>query len=90
MLCGLTHMDAPGDHSYQEGNLSTLAMGDLSYVGETGNGCLIYRETSGRYVVSHREHPRGSTPAATLAGAYATCQALDMDLMQAQEPGGGS
>jgi hypothetical protein len=57
-------------------------MGDLSYVGETGNGCRIYRETSGRYVVSHTEHPRGNTHAATLASAYATCQAMEMDLMQ--------
>lgn len=59
-------------------------MGDLSYVGETGHGCLIYRETCGRYVVDHRDHPRGQTRAATLASAYATCQALDMDLQQAR------
>jgi hypothetical protein len=59
-------------------------MGDLSYVGETGTGCRIYRETSGRYVVNHVQHPRGSTHAATLASAYATCQALEMDLMQTQ------
>jgi len=59
-------------------------MGDLSYVGETATGCRIYRETSGRYVVNHVQHPRGSTHAATLASAYATCQALEMDLMQTQ------
>jgi hypothetical protein len=33
-------------------------------------------------VVSHTEHPRGNTHAATLASAYATCQAMEMDLMQ--------
>ena len=59
-------------------------MGELSYVGETGRGCLIYRETSGRYVVDHQEHPRGKTTAATLAGAYATCQVLEMELNQAE------
>jgi len=57
-------------------------MGELSYVGETGNGCLIYRETSGRYVVNHQDHPRGKTAVATLAGAYATCQVLEMELSQ--------
>ena len=57
-------------------------MGELSYVGETGNGCLIYRETSGRYVVNHQDHPRGKTPVATLAGAYATCQVLERELTQ--------
>ena len=59
-------------------------MGELSYVGETGRGCLIYRETSGRYVVTHESHPRGKTPVATLASAYATCQALEMELNQAE------
>ena len=57
-------------------------MGDLSYVGETGHGCLIYRETCGSYVVDHRDHPRGQTRAATLAGAYAACQALAMELQR--------
>ncbi|MEB3234009.1 MAG: hypothetical protein VKM98_01150 [Cyanobacteriota bacterium] len=56
-------------------------MGDLSYVGETGRGCLIYRETNGRYVVDHQSHPRGRTHAATLASAYATCQLIEMELM---------
>lgn len=59
-------------------------MGELSYVGQTGQGCLIYRETSGRYVVNHQSHPRGQRPAATLASAYAACQALEMDLLQTQ------
>lgn len=59
-------------------------MGELSYVGETGRGCQIYRETSGRYVVTHQANPHGKTPAATLASAYATCQALEMELNQAE------
>ena len=59
-------------------------MGELSYVGETGRGCLIYRETNGRYVVDHQEHPRGRTHAATLASAYAACQLFEMDLQHTQ------
>jgi hypothetical protein len=51
---------------------------ELSYVGETGNGCLIYRETSGRYVVSHEQQPQQRRRVATLASAYATCHGLEM------------
>jgi hypothetical protein len=51
---------------------------ELSYVGETGNGCLIYRETSGRYVVSHEQQPQQHRRVATLASAYATCHGLEM------------
>jgi hypothetical protein len=47
---------------------------DLSFVNATGTGCLIYRETCGRYVVSHQEEPRRRLTAATLAGAYAACR----------------
>lgn len=62
-------------------------MGHLSYVGETGRGCLIYRETTGGYVVNHQEHPRGHAHAATLASAYAACQLFEMELMHgAAEP----
>ncbi len=57
-------------------------MGELSYVAETGHGCLIYRETSGRYVVNHQDHPCGKKAVATLASAYATCQVLEMELSQ--------
>lgn len=56
---------------------------ELSYVGETGNGCLIYRETSGRYVVSHEQHPQHRRRVATLASAYATCHGLEMGLQAA-------
>ena len=52
---------------------------ELSYVGETGQGCLIYRETSGRYVVSHEQQPQRRRRVATLASAYATCQYLAME-----------
>ena len=51
--------------------------GHLSFVNATGNGCLIYRETTGRYVVSHEEAPRQRRWATTLAGAYAACQGLE-------------
>ncbi|MEB3173486.1 MAG: hypothetical protein VKL97_06430 [Cyanobacteriota bacterium] len=59
-------------------------MGDLSYVGETGRGCLIYRETNGRYLVDHQGHPHRRTHAATLAGAYAACQLIEMELEHTQ------
>jgi len=49
---------------------------DLSYVGEAGNGCLIYRETTGCYVVTLQKKPRGRQKVPTLACAYATCQDL--------------
>jgi hypothetical protein len=49
----------------------------LSFVNATGSGCLIHRETTGRYVVSHAAMPDGALHAATLAGAYAACCGLD-------------
>lgn len=51
---------------------------ELSYVGETGNGCLIYRETTGRYVVSHEQQPHSRLRVATLASAYASCHGFEM------------
>jgi hypothetical protein len=48
----------------------------LSYVAEAAPGCRIYRETSGRYVVSRSEQPGDGKRVATLACAYATCQEL--------------
>jgi hypothetical protein len=50
-----------------------LSFVGLSFVGEAGNGCQIYRETSGRYVVSHQERPQHKRWVATLASAYACC-----------------
>ena len=50
---------------------------ELSFVNCTGSGCLIHRETSGRYVVSHAAVPDGQLHAATLAGAYAACRGWD-------------
>lgn len=47
---------------------------EFSFVSEAGNGCLIHRETTGRYVVSHKERPQQRRWVATLASAYATCQ----------------
>ncbi|MEB3331054.1 MAG: hypothetical protein VKI83_00975 [Synechococcaceae cyanobacterium] len=47
---------------------------NLSLVQATGSGCLIYRETSGRYVVSHEQEPMQRQTVATLAGAYAACR----------------
>lgn len=48
----------------------------LSYVTEAGPGCLIYRETTGRYVVRPGDQARQSQRVATLASAYAACQLL--------------
>lgn len=53
---------------------------DLSFVNATASGCLIYRETSGCYVVSHEREPRNQLPVATLAGAYAACSRWEQEL----------
>ena len=47
---------------------------ELSFVNATGSGCMIFRETTGRYVVSHAQQPQARLMAATLAGAYAACR----------------
>lgn len=52
----------------------------LSFVNATDSGCVIYRETTGRYVVSHQDAPRDSLHAATLAGAYAACRGWEARL----------
>lgn len=62
---------------------------DLSFVSATGSGCVIYRETCGRYVVNHLEVPRHSMHAATLAGAYAACRGWE-NRMQRDGGQGGS
>jgi hypothetical protein len=48
----------------------------LSYVTEAGPDCLIYRETTGRYVVLPGGQGRQRLRVATLASAYAACQLL--------------
>ncbi|MEX1317349.1 MAG: hypothetical protein AB1Z22_09520 [Synechococcaceae cyanobacterium] len=48
----------------------------LSYVAETGDGCRIYRQTSGLYVVYADSSDRPVRTAATLACAYAACQEI--------------
>jgi hypothetical protein len=45
----------------------------LCLVQATDCGCLIYRETTGCYVVSHQDLPKTSIRVATLPGAYAMC-----------------
>ncbi|MEB3361391.1 MAG: hypothetical protein VKI42_04605 [Synechococcaceae cyanobacterium] len=44
----------------------------------TGSGCLIYRETTGAYVVRHEQAPHQRRMVATLAGAYAACQGWEL------------
>ena len=47
---------------------------DLSFVNEAGNGWVIYRETTGSYVVGFQQKPNQRRNVPTLACAYATCQ----------------
>ncbi|MCS5691658.1 hypothetical protein NZK33_06620 [Cyanobium sp. FGCU-6] len=51
--------------------------GELCLVRSTGNGCLIYRDMVGRFVVLHAAAPEEGRPVATLAGAYAECRGLE-------------
>jgi hypothetical protein len=46
----------------------------LSLVAETGDGCRIYRHTSGQYAVCAPGSDLPARTAATLPCAYATCQ----------------
>ncbi|MFM7265267.1 MAG: hypothetical protein ACKOZW_06710 [Cyanobium sp.] len=50
---------------------------DLSFVNATGSGCMIFRETTGRYVVRREEEPRQQVRVATLAAAHAACSGLE-------------
>lgn len=47
---------------------------NLCLVQATVCGCLIYRETTGCYVVSRQDLPKQSIRVATLPGAYALCR----------------
>jgi len=58
----------------------------LSYVAEAGLGCLIYRDTTGRYVVRPGGQGRQSQRVATLASAYAACQLLSGAAASADMP----
>ncbi|MEB3170746.1 MAG: hypothetical protein VKK43_05175 [Synechococcaceae cyanobacterium] len=50
---------------------------ELSFVNATGSGCMIFRETTGRYVVSREQEPRQQLRVATLAAAHAACRGLE-------------
>jgi hypothetical protein len=58
----------------------------LSYVAEAGPGCLIYRDTIGRYVVRPGDQTRQSQRVDTLASAYAACQLLSGAAESAEKP----
>jgi hypothetical protein len=64
--------------------------GELCLVRSTGNGCLIYRDMEGRFVVLHTAAPEDGKPVATLAGAYAACRDLERSKppLPAKEPPG--
>ncbi len=69
--------------------MNSKAHGNLCLVRSTGNGCLIYRDMVGRFVVLHPAAPEQSKPAATLAGAYAECRGLEnMERAIVAEPTG--
>lgn len=57
---------------------------ELSFVKATGSGCQIFRETTGRYVVSHEHQPRQQLKVATLAGAYAACRIWEQGQLAAE------
>jgi hypothetical protein len=63
---------------------------DLSFVNEAGNGCVIYRETTGSYVVGLRRKPTQRRKVPTLACAYATCQDLGAEAPIPGAPTGGA
>jgi hypothetical protein len=56
---------------------------ELTFVNATGTGCQIFRESTGRYVVSHDQQPRMRVQAATLAGAYAACRTWEQRVSRA-------
>jgi hypothetical protein len=58
----------------------------LSYVTEAGPGCLIYRETTGGYVVRPGDRDGQSQKVATLASAYAACQLLSGAAASTEKP----
>ncbi|MFN7900820.1 MAG: hypothetical protein ACK5N0_14385 [Synechococcaceae cyanobacterium] len=60
---------------------------ELSLVQSTGSGCLIYRETTGAYVVRHQQAPHQRRVTATLAGAYAACQGWEQQAFDAASGG---
>ena len=63
---------------------------DLSFVNEAGNGCVIYRETTGSYVVGLQRRPTQRRKVPTLASAYATCQDLGAEASITGAPTGGA
>lgn len=50
---------------------------ELSFVNATGAGCVILRETTGRYVVRCEQEPRQQQHVATLAAAHAVCRGFE-------------
>lgn len=62
---------------------------DLCLVKSTASGCVIYRETTGRFVVGHEASPDQWLDAATMAGAYAACHGWDRVIESRHRRGGG-
>ena len=50
---------------------------ELSFVNATGAGCVILRETTGRYVVRCELEPSQQQHVATLAAAHAVCRSFE-------------
>jgi hypothetical protein len=58
----------------------------LTYVTEASPGCLIYRGSTGGYVVRPNGQGRQSQRFATLASAYAACQLLSAAAESGDKP----
>jgi hypothetical protein len=69
--------------------MKSSTYGELCLVRSTGDGCLIYRDMVGRFVVLHAAAPEEGKSAATLAGAYAECRGLERSTspLLAEPPG---
>lgn len=61
---------------------------DLAVVNATNSGCVIQRDGTGGYVVSHRQVPAAQRRVATLPCAYAACR--DWESRGSAQPGTGT
>lgn len=62
---------------------------ELCLVRSISNGCRIYRDTVGRYVVLHADAPLERRGVATLAGAYAACRGWEQDAHRSEQQQAG-
>ncbi len=60
--------------------------GQHNVVESSGSGCVIERETSGLYLVSHRSRPGQRLRVATLPCAYAACHGWERSAQAGAHP----